>query len=74
MVEDNLLRLKPGEWKYFYWSDINEKEYVTLSFFEQGTGVISGWSGLFKISGVCEIALKIKNPGVKDRHNQLYTL
>ena len=60
--EENLLRVKPGEWRSFYWCDVKKRDFVTISYYEQSTGHITGWSGLFKINNVCELALKVRNP------------
>jgi hypothetical protein len=43
---------------------VKKKDYVTISYYEQSTGYVSGWSGLFKINKVCEFSLKIKNPRI----------
>lgn len=31
--EINLLRLKPGDWKYFYWSNIKKPYYAMISLY-----------------------------------------
>ncbi|CAK73960.1 unnamed protein product (macronuclear) [Paramecium tetraurelia] len=76
--DNNLLRLKPGDWKYFSWSNIKKPALAMISFYQESTGLISGWSGYFKLQ-VQEISLKI--PSIKPIINnnnsdylQLYVL
>lgn len=47
--DSNLLRLKPGDWKYFSWSNIKRPYLAMISFYQESTGLISGWSGYFKL-------------------------
>ncbi|CAD8180234.1 unnamed protein product [Paramecium pentaurelia] len=76
--DNNLLRLKPGDWKYFSWSNIKKPALAMISFYQESTGLISGWSGYFKLQ-VQEISLKI--PSIKpiinnnnSDYQQLYVL
>jgi hypothetical protein len=32
--EENLFRVKPGEWKPFYWVDSKKRDFVIMSFYE----------------------------------------
>ncbi|CAD8085165.1 unnamed protein product [Paramecium sonneborni] len=74
--DNNLSRLKPGDWKYFSWSNIKKPALAMISFYQESTGLISGWSGYFKLQ-VQEISLKIPKPFINNNNNeqqQLYML
>ena len=58
------MRIKPSEYKHFYFPDEKKKKYITISYYEMSTGHIIGWSGYFSLRKLCQISFKMKLPKI----------